>query len=200
MATIQGLMAQLYQVLIGQPILAILAAWGLIDIVRRALAMFRLLLCANCRKPRIKIEGEKGISLEPPGIVWKISISNEELRNWRKYFCRRDKISCWVEAGFIVKDEIPTLASNKEAYAIWREDLPERVTLEPDSSAYEIELMSQVLGEVGFHIKRLSPETLLAAEDVLAAVLVKTGSGKICAKATWAIYEYNGELTGERLE
>ncbi len=162
--------------------------------------MFRLLLCASCCKPRIKIEGERVLDLEPTRFVWRLSIYNEELRDWRKYICRRDKVSCWVEAGFIVEDDIPTLASNKTAYAIWREDLPERVTLEPDSSAYEIELMSQVLGKVGFHIKRLSPETLLVAEDVLAVVLVKTGSGKICAKATWAIYEHDGQLIGERLE
>lgn len=162
--------------------------------------MFRLLLCASCRKPRIKIEGERVLDLEPTRFVWRLSIYNEELRDWRKYICRRDKVSCWFEAAFIVKDEIPQLASNREAYAIWRDDLPDRVILEPDSSVYEIELLSQILGEVGFHIKMPTPETLMVAEDVLVVILVKAGKDKIYAKATWAIYEHNGELIGERLE
>ena len=123
MGTIQDLIGQMYQVLVGHTVIAILALWGLVDIVRRVLAMFRLLLCASCRKPRIKIEGDRVLDLEPTRFVWRLSIYNEELRDWRKYICRRDKVSCWVEASFIVEDEIPTLASNKMAYATWREDL-----------------------------------------------------------------------------
>jgi len=175
-----------WEFLVQVPILGIL--WG----------VFRRLLS----KPQIVIKEVSTIGFNPCRSIWEIQIMNQKLKHWQEQLFKRNNLEdCWIQADFVVGVDIPFIG-NKIAVAYWGKNIPNKITLKPTSTAYEIELISKIYGEVGFHIKEPIPETLMTAEDSLVCVFVKTGEDETINRAIWAI-SYRGtneELDFERLE
>lgn len=151
-------------------------------------------------RPNINLDLRKIIRFNPSRTILELRISNKKLRGLWEYVCIRKSINCWLEVGFIVDDGIPQL-NNTEASADWWDKPPHRL-LESNSGIHEIELISKIHGERGFHIKKPKPETLMIAEDVVAVILIKSGI-EVVKKATWIIFDKGikgQDLDFERLE
>ncbi|MBA7471811.1 hypothetical protein ES707_07121 [subsurface metagenome] len=137
-------------------------------------------------KPKIHIELRKLPRFQRSRTILELQISNRRLGRLWRHMCTREPIYCSVEANFIVGDEIPSL-NNSAAIAEWWNKLPHEL-IKADSELHRIELISKKNDEKGFHIKRLKPETLMIAEDVLVVILIKSGI-EIVKKATWVIFD-----------
>lgn len=142
------------------------------------------------KSPVIKIEGRLSVRFTPSRHIWQVDIYNEKVIGWRRIFFydRHALKNCWIEADFVVDDEIPSIG-DKMASANWGDETASKLILEPTSTPYSLELVSKIYGEVGFHIKKPNPETLLVATDCLAYVSVKTGRDETYTRAVWAIID-----------
>jgi len=193
MATIQGLMAQLYQVLIGQPVLAILATWGVIDILRRVFTMCKWLACIHCRKPKI-VFGE--IFWAPRQDVssyeYYIPVANARLKGWYRRNCiRDDAIECQIKVRFTVEDKQFVEAN------WWSDGLKIGKILKPDSLNEIFPLVTVEIKEIGklkislagtsaSTMDAVPPKTIPSNTDIIADVSV-ISEGKEIGKGEWCI-------------
>jgi len=156
--------------------------------------MLKWLICKSCIKPKIIIEYEHIRALKPVRWVWKLSIYNEKLTGLKRVNCKREEISCWFEAKFLIG------ATQSPRFVDWGYNPPNYVTLKPDSNRFEIELVSKLIAEKGFHIKEPSPEYLIIADYADARIVVKTRNEEIIKESKCKIFDKGDDLDCERLD
>ena len=156
------------------------------------ITMIRWLLCKLIvGKPKISINEHFTVGFKPSRSVWALQIMNRKISGWQRCFlCKRETLEdCRIEADFIIDGEPPKTA-------IW-----EAFTLKPNSYPYEIELISKIHGEEGFHIKRPDNDTLILTQNAKVTATLKSGIDTI-KKCSWQITvlgKWSSDLDFKRL-
>ena len=138
-------------------------------------------------KPQIIIEEVFTVGFNPSRCIWEIQISNKALRRWQEFLLfKRKSLQCWIEADFIVNDEIPSIGI-KAASTTWDKDTPNNIILRPNSMPYTIELISKIHGQYGFYIKSPISDNLVTFKDVLVIVTIRIEDDEIIKAGVWVI-------------
>lgn len=195
MTTIQDLVAQMYQVLIGQIVLAVLAGWGLINILGQVSKMFKWLACLHYRKPKIiflEYYWTKGEDISTL-YEYHIPVINSELKGWSRRNCNRDDaIACQIKVRFTIADK-PFGEANW-----WSDRLIVGKTLKPDLNSEMFPLVILKREQDGKPIISLAgtskatsgcvpPDEIPFDTDIIADVLV-ISEGKRIAQSKWIIH------------
>ena len=63
------------------------------------------------KPPVIKIEGRLSVDFHPSRLTWRVDVYNEKVTGWRRIFFydRHPLKDCWIEADFVIDDEIPSI-------------------------------------------------------------------------------------------
>lgn len=160
-------------------------------------AVFLLIFCSiihlKYSKPKILIKEKTSIGFNPTRGYLSVLVSNEKMSGIWATVCNRQDIKCWIEVDFIVDDEIPTINNRAACF------IAEEMILKPDSISQGIEFASKIPGENGFHLKEPTPETLIAVDECLVEILIKTGQDEIVKRATLAIFDNGNDINIEHL-